>query len=184
MKKGYCECGCGQKTNLARQTDKRLGHIKGKPVRFVKGHRFKIKKFGEEHPNWKGGFTNLRGYKLVLKPNYHRSNKLTGYVPEHILLAERALGKKLPHGASIHHMNGRTDNGSIIICQDFAYHMLIERRLRAYRNCGNAEWRKCPFCKQYDNPERMYVDKKGTYRHRECFNIYQKIRRHKNAKES
>lgn len=33
-----CECGCGQPTSLARQTDRHLGYIKGQPVRFILGH--------------------------------------------------------------------------------------------------------------------------------------------------
>lgn len=34
----YCECGCGNKTFLASQTDKTKGWIKGKPLRYLKGH--------------------------------------------------------------------------------------------------------------------------------------------------
>ena len=36
---GYCQCGCGKKTNLAKQTVTQLGHIKGQPIRFIRGHR-------------------------------------------------------------------------------------------------------------------------------------------------
>lgn len=35
---GLCECGCGQKTSLATQTNRRRGYVKGKPMRFVVGH--------------------------------------------------------------------------------------------------------------------------------------------------
>jgi predicted XRE-type DNA-binding protein len=35
---GYCQCGCGQKTNIAKRTEKRIGHTKGEPLRFVLGH--------------------------------------------------------------------------------------------------------------------------------------------------
>ncbi len=35
---GYCHCGCGQRTRLARQTDKRKGWVKGRPVRYISGH--------------------------------------------------------------------------------------------------------------------------------------------------
>lgn len=35
---GLCMCGCGERTALARQTDRRLGYIKGRPVRYVVGH--------------------------------------------------------------------------------------------------------------------------------------------------
>lgn len=35
---GYCACGCGSKTSIARMTRNRLGHVRGQPVRFVVGH--------------------------------------------------------------------------------------------------------------------------------------------------
>jgi hypothetical protein len=33
-----CACGCGAETPLAKQTDRRKGHVKGQPVRYVHGH--------------------------------------------------------------------------------------------------------------------------------------------------
>ena len=35
---GFCQCGCGEKTNLAVQTVTRCGWIRGEPLRFVRGH--------------------------------------------------------------------------------------------------------------------------------------------------
>lgn len=35
---GYCHCGCGQKTRIARQSHTQLGWVKGEPVRFIVGH--------------------------------------------------------------------------------------------------------------------------------------------------
>lgn len=35
---GYCACGCGRKTELAKWTNKKWGHVKGQPVTFLKGH--------------------------------------------------------------------------------------------------------------------------------------------------
>lgn len=35
---GYCQCGCGKKTNLATKTDGSTNKIKGRPMRFVRGH--------------------------------------------------------------------------------------------------------------------------------------------------
>jgi hypothetical protein len=35
---GLCECGCGQKTNLAAVTDRSRGSVKGEPTRFAHGH--------------------------------------------------------------------------------------------------------------------------------------------------
>lgn len=33
-----CECGCGQSTTIARQSDTRKGHVNGQPKRFRPGH--------------------------------------------------------------------------------------------------------------------------------------------------
>jgi hypothetical protein len=35
---GLCQCGCGQKTNLAPKTNNLKGWVKGQPLRFVSGH--------------------------------------------------------------------------------------------------------------------------------------------------
>jgi hypothetical protein len=35
---GYCHCGCGQKTNLARRCCAKEGTVTGQPRRFLKGH--------------------------------------------------------------------------------------------------------------------------------------------------
>jgi len=36
---GCCQCGCGQKTNIAPQTDRIYGWIKGEPISFIAGHQ-------------------------------------------------------------------------------------------------------------------------------------------------
>lgn len=33
-----CECGCGQPAPIAKATNRRKGHVKGEPTRFVSGH--------------------------------------------------------------------------------------------------------------------------------------------------
>lgn len=35
---GFCHCGCGARTNLARQNNTALGWVRGQPVRFISGH--------------------------------------------------------------------------------------------------------------------------------------------------
>jgi hypothetical protein len=35
---GLCQCGCGEKTNIAKRTNACYGHVKGQPVRFIVGH--------------------------------------------------------------------------------------------------------------------------------------------------
>jgi len=44
-----CECGCGQPAPIAKDTNRRLGYIKGQPVRFVQGHNARV-----EHPHKPG----------------------------------------------------------------------------------------------------------------------------------
>ncbi len=42
---GLCECGCGERTNLAPQTSRKFGRVKGEPFRFIKGHHSRIPKY-------------------------------------------------------------------------------------------------------------------------------------------
>ncbi len=42
MAEGTCQCGCGKPTTIANQTDSRWGNVKGKHLRFVKGHRTEL----------------------------------------------------------------------------------------------------------------------------------------------
>lgn len=35
---GYCQCGCGKKTKLAKYTDSKRERTKGKPYRYLRGH--------------------------------------------------------------------------------------------------------------------------------------------------
>ncbi len=53
---GYCQCGCGRKTTIAPQTCTRNSYIKGKPVRFIKGHatRLRYADFPSQDPNPSG----------------------------------------------------------------------------------------------------------------------------------
>lgn len=99
---------------------------------------------------------------------------------EHITIAEHALGKPLPPDAVVHHADGNKLNNepsNLVICPDNDYHQLLHLRMRALDACGNANWRKCAYCKTYDDPSDMYVRYGGAY-HRQCFNVYQNAKRH------
>jgi len=45
-----CECGCGQPSPIAKQTDTKKGYIKGQSIRFINGHNGS----GVNNPKWKG----------------------------------------------------------------------------------------------------------------------------------
>lgn len=48
---GYCHCGCGQKTPIAKATNKQRGKVKGEPMRYINGHNAR-KHFPEPEPRY------------------------------------------------------------------------------------------------------------------------------------
>ena len=135
-----------------------------------------MSRFGEANANWKGGVTRNHGYTIVFMPEHPRSDP-SGYVFQHILTAEKALGKFLPPRAVVHHANGSKTDGPLVICENPGFHSYLHQRLRAFLECGHASWLKCPYCKQYDPPHKMYVRPGGTKGfHRECGAVYKRSR--------
>lgn len=66
---------------------------------------------GVKNSNWKGGRTVAsNGYVLIKAPDHHRADS-RGYVYEHMLVAEQAIGRPLRPGEQVHHRNHiKTDN--------------------------------------------------------------------------
>lgn len=121
---GICQCGCGKTTLIITKTDVAKGRKKGNPQRFIMGHQTR----GSNNSKWKGGRKIRKsGYIYLLLP-YHPQADPQGYVAEHLIIAERALGKSLPAGAEIHHLDGNksnNQNNNLIICQNRKYHGLL-----------------------------------------------------------
>lgn len=105
----------------------------------------------------------------------------TDKIFEHLSVVTRALGKPLPSGAEVHHFNGnRADNRpqNLVICPSRAYHKLLHVRQSSLQSCGDANKRKCPFCKEWDDPNVMYYNAAGRhYRHAICARDYKRNKR-------
>jgi hypothetical protein len=88
-------------------------------------------------------------YLRVRVPGHPKATS-AGDVYKHILVAEAALGRPLPKGAQVHHVDGNTRNNAntnLVICEDLAYHKLLEHRGRVVRLGGDPDHQKwCGSC--------------------------------------
>lgn len=95
-----CECGCGKAAPIATQTNTALGHVKGQPMRFVRGHARRRRGVRELWlPDRNGCWmwqlsTNDRGYGLAWD-----GSKL---VKAHRLVYEQEVGP-IPEGKVLDH---------------------------------------------------------------------------------
>lgn len=129
---------------------------------------------GPTNPRWRGGRTiSTGGYVMVSAPDHPRASN-TGYVREHVLVAERALGRALPPSAVVHHTGKQRDNTALVVCNDQAYHNLLHQRARALAACGRANWRRCVRCKRYDEPTRLVRHSRSAMVHPSCANTHTK----------
>lgn len=136
----YCECGCGELTPMATKTNRAAEIKRGVPLRFIPEHRGRTQAAGEHAHRWKGGrITTSTGYVMIHRPGHLRANK-EGYVFEHLLIAEKALGRPIPKHVEVHHVNGiKSDNrnSNLVICESRAYHRLLHHRAWALQQTGS-----------------------------------------------
>ena len=128
-----CNCDCGKKIFVASR------HLCGGNTKscgcFTKDRMKELGKrqLGRKHPSWKGGRTTdgESGYIQINLPQPFHENE-RGQIREHIIIAEKALGKHLPTGAVVHHWGAKDDNfgGNLVICPNRAYHNFLHKRIR------------------------------------------------------
>jgi hypothetical protein len=107
--------------------------------------------FGKNHPNWKGGECMSWGYNRVYAPNRGRASK---YTYEHVLVAEKKIGRLLKRNEHVHHIdaNKLNNNPENLIVLNPSEHRLLHRQLEklalelvikgeiVYRN-GEYQWK-------------------------------------------
>lgn len=138
--------------------------------------------FGREMPKR----ISKLGYIQLFIPE-HPNARGDGYVFEHTWIVAKAMNKPVPEGSHIHHVNGvKSDNspGNLVVCSD-QYHKLLHYRQRAKAECGHANWGRCTYCKQWDDPANLKAHpRKQRYHHRSCKIAYDRMswrRRHPNT---
>lgn len=120
---------------------------------------------GPAHYAWKGGRKmSPRGYVLIHTLGHPRASK--GYVLEHLLVAERAVGRLLPLPVVVHHIDGDTtcnDGHNLVVCPDQPYHNELHRKQRVLRAGGNP-WtqRMCCDCGMLKETTAFYFSR-GRY---------------------
>jgi hypothetical protein len=99
---------------------------------------------GENHASWRGGFFVDRwGYKMVRSPRRGLANP---YVPEHLLVAEERLGRRLKKGEVVHHIDcDKTNNGpdNLFVCSRSTHKILhgqLEGLAGELLRCGLVRW--------------------------------------------
>src|SRR5437879_6383044 len=114
--------------------------------------------------------TNYGYLREKVHAQSHEGN--IGWPLQHRVIVERVRGKPLPQKAVIHHINGiTTDNrpANLVVCQNQAYHKLLDARTRAYKACGNADFRRCFICDVWDDPQNMQRNGKDyCFIHNSC----------------
>jgi len=128
-----------------------------------------------------------RWYKKVLIPDHDRSNQ-DGYVYEHILIAEKVLGRKLRKEEVVHHIDGNKNNNNpsnLIVFATQSDHAAFHNGCKIYKE--NDVWKairkkyKCATCgKVFFSKLR---DAKNHYCSKECLSLSKMIF-HTNDKET
>lgn len=128
-----CECGCGKPTEPARHTTHRLGHVKGQPLRFRRGHKPPFS--GSEYVEREGPLvTPCWVWQRAVNSKGYGQRCLADGSGKHVLAHrfhwEREFGR-VPVGLELHHVCEETlcVNPDHIVAVTRLQHRRIRRRL-------------------------------------------------------
>lgn len=108
-------------------------HLKTRP----RGGAIKESQIGNANGNWRGVIVRRMdgSYTRIWKPSHPRADSL-GYVLEHILNAEKKLGRAIASTEVVHHINGRKNDNrpeNLIICKNQTEHLKIHQEAKNVR---------------------------------------------------
>lgn len=100
---GYCHCGCGEKTRLARQNHAKCGFVRGQPIKFILGHNarrrgpdYEVQSAGYTTPCWLWNGALIQG-------GYGRYQRGPKGQPAHRAYYEKLVGP-IPDGLDLDHL--------------------------------------------------------------------------------
>jgi hypothetical protein len=177
---GDCACGCGAKTFIPKVNYSSRKQIKGQPRKFISGHNGRGKKYFTS--KGKRRIVRPDGYIHIRVIGHHRANSL-GYISEHIVVMENAIGRFIKFPEVVHHIDENKSNnyvGNLMLFATREMHINYHKRLKAFQACGHYDWRQCALCHKWDDPKNLWIGKRNAI-HRECGNEQMRQWRKKNV---
>lgn len=128
LRKKYCDEGLSL-TEIGAIVKRNAQTILKQMVKFDIPRRRACGQSGPKSGRWKGGSYRYpaNGYVYSYAPGHPRMNR--GRVAEHILVAEKMLGRYLHKGESVHHINGIKDDNrpeNLRVFEDESRHQQFE----------------------------------------------------------
>lgn len=119
-----------------------------------------VKPCGANSWSWKGGRRiSSAGYAEIFLPNHHRARG-NGYVFEHILVAEKLLGRKLVKGEDVHHKDENKENNSPDNLQILSKSK--HSSLHGKNKIRHGKYIACPVCGEDFYAKASHVQKRTT----------------------
>lgn len=138
---GFCHCGCGNRTEIAKRSRPYLGHVAGEPLKYLRGHYLKtpeqLEAWSEQRRGKlkKNGRAVFNGRPAIYIDDDHPFVEMRvsrrRYVYEHRLVMAEAIGRTLREEEVVHHINGCvTDNRieNLILFSNHSEHMKHHHR--------------------------------------------------------